>query len=288
MTSIGYPSRSESSSSPVGLKLSESDQGTRGAASKVLAVLIAFTRHEGSASLAELAQLAQLPKSTTHRMVGFLREAGLVEVDGGRCHLGTQVCDLADAVPARLPARAREVLLACLTDLYDATHEVVQLVVPGSGTAEVAERLHGRKSVDLATRLGMRFPLHCTAAGKIFLAERQTPGSRTWGRDEDGLTLAQFTPATITSHVELACELARVRATGLAHDRGEWKHGIIGVAAPVLDSGRTAVAAISVMGYAGRLRPQVVAEHVRRIAHLASRELNALGRSARRHHDLAM
>lgn len=62
----------------------------RGAAAKVLSMLKAFGATEGAVSLAELMRHTQLPKSTAHRMIGFLKSAGLVEMTDGRYALSSR------------------------------------------------------------------------------------------------------------------------------------------------------------------------------------------------------
>lgn len=47
----------------------------------------------------------------------------------------------------------REVLLPCLAELYELTHEVVQLVVRCGEMGRVVEQLHGRRSNSLVRQL---------------------------------------------------------------------------------------------------------------------------------------
>ncbi|WP_434444140.1 IclR family transcriptional regulator [Lentzea sp. E54] len=241
----------------------------RGAATKVLAVLEAFGAYDGPASLAELARHTGLPKSTTHRMVGFLRSAGLVDMADGRFMLTSRVAELSAAVPTDFSRGVREVLLPVLTELYEATHEAVHLTVRCGDVARVVERVHGRRSAGLVTQFRGALPLHCTAAGKILLAGSDGP-------DTGMPALDAYTPATITSGQRFREELANVRRYCVAFDRGEWSSGITGVAAPVWGPGRRLMGAVSVVGPFGRLMPDAVAPKVRKVAEIASRELHTV------------
>ncbi|SER51029.1 IclR family transcriptional regulator [Lentzea albida] len=242
----------------------------RTAATKVLSVLQAFGACDGAASLNELTRYADLPKSTVHRMVGFLRAEGLVEMIDNRFLLTTKITELSTAVPLEISDHTRERLLPVLADLYESTREAVQLSVLCGTTARVVERLHGRQSSELATRLRGPLPLHCTAPGKVLLA------------GDPGLLpvlcaqgLEALTPASITSAGVLQSALTGVRKHGVAFDRSEWLPGFTGVAAPVWGPGPTLVGAISVFGPVQRLSPDAVARRVHHTAEIASRELHS-------------
>jgi DNA-binding IclR family transcriptional regulator len=246
--------------------IADDERGARGAAAKVLSVLQAFGAYEGAVSLTELTRHTGLPKSTAHRMIGFLRDAGLVEMFDGRFRLTARLAELSTAVPSR---GLGELLLPNLTELYELTREAVHLSVRCGDVVRVVERVHGHRSVGLVSQFRGALPMHCTAPGKVLLA----------GSDRQVAVEGQLeahTPATITSGVRLREELANVRKYGVAFDRGEWSSDITGVAAPVWGPGRVLVGAISVVGPVGRLMPSAVAPRVRKIAEIASRELHSV------------
>ena len=57
-----------------------------------------------------------------------------------------------------------------MEDLYEATHENVQLAVLDGLDALFVEKISGRDSVPIVTRIGGRLPLHATGVGKVLLA----------------------------------------------------------------------------------------------------------------------
>ncbi|WP_329791582.1 IclR family transcriptional regulator [Lentzea sp. DG1S-22] len=235
-------------------------------AGKVLTVLKFFGSRGGAVTLGEVAHHTNMPRSTAHRMLASLRTAGLVELQDGLFVLSGGLVELAAVVPANLAGGLPELVLPSLTDLYESTKEAAQFVVRRGDSGLVVEGVHGRQSVGLLPRLTGTMPLHCTAAGKVLLAFsaplRQNPPR-----------LEGHTAVTITSPERLREELARVQRYGVAFDRGEWIHGLTGVAAPVWGPGRTLVGAISVVGPFGRVVPDAIAPRVRRVADIASREL---------------
>ena len=69
----------------------------------------------------------------------------------------------------------REIAIPFMEDLYEATHENVQLAVLAGREALFVERINGRHSVPTVTRVGGRLPLHATGVGKALLAFAPEP-----------------------------------------------------------------------------------------------------------------
>ena len=63
----------------------------------------------------------------------------------------------------------------------------------------------------------------------------------------------RYTPRTITDPEALRKELRRVREIGYAVNRGEWREAVGGLAAPIFDASRVAIAAIGLSGPTDRL-----------------------------------
>jgi DNA-binding IclR family transcriptional regulator len=96
----------------------------------------------------------------------------------------------------------------------------------------------------MPTRVGGRQPAHCTAVGKAMLA---------YSDDDAPVDLqARMTKYSISSSPQLAVELAKVRAHGVAVEREESMLGFGCVAAPIGGQGE-AVAAVSVCGPMNRM-----------------------------------
>ncbi len=98
--------------------------------------------------------------------------------------------------------------------------------------------------------LGVSRPYHCTAVGKILLA--QLPSAE-FERLAAENSFAQVTSNSITTPEQLAAELEDIRQKGYALDREEFKLGARCVAAPIYDHNSQLVAAITVAGPAGRI-----------------------------------
>ena len=208
---------------------------------RVFALLRAFSQSgRAELSLAQLTKSTGLPKSTIHRTVGQLLEADVLERTAHGYRLGLAMFELGSLVPRQ--RRLREVALPYMEDLYELTHETIHFGVLDQNEVLYIERIHGHESVDCATRIGGRMPLHCTGLGKSLLA---------WCADtmvEDVVRagLPRRTPYTITQSARLREDLAEIRKRGLALDREEAVPGVNCVAAPILNRSNGPVAAISV------------------------------------------
>ena len=198
-------------------------------------------------TIGSLAIAAELPKSTTSRLVRALERQGLVERDGARGSVrpGPVLIRFAGG-----PARNAD-LVALATDtlrsLAEKSGETVNLAVPGrTGVEHLAQR-DSRHFIGGTNWVGRAAPLHCTANGKVLLAF----GAAVL---PTGGPLERLTPQTVVDPVALEAELAAVRARGYATTLEELEPGLVAVAAPVFDpgSGET-VAALSVSGPTIRL-----------------------------------
>ena len=125
-------------------------------------------------------------------IVGALTAWGALERDAeGLYHVGLRLWELAALAPRGLALR--QAALPYLEDLYEATHENVQLAVRDGAEAVYIEWLAGRSAVGVHIRVGARWPLHATGVGLALLAH-ETPGFQ---EDYCSGPLAAFTPYCI-------------------------------------------------------------------------------------------
>jgi IclR family acetate operon transcriptional repressor len=90
------------------------------------------------------------------------------------------------------------------------------------------------------------------------------------------VTITPMTPRSLTSHRDLAADLARTRCRGYAVDDEEHALGLRCVAAPVLDVDGAPLCAISISGPTLRMdaaRVEAMGADVRRVAGLVTREV---------------
>ena len=240
----------------------------RSVASKVTAVLDAFTPARPRLTLNQIADAAGMPLSTAYRIVAHLvRWGGLERLYGGGYGIGQRMWEVGLLYPRG--ATMRDVVLPFMQDLYEATHENVQLAVLDGRQALYLEKLMGRRAVSVKTRRGGRLPLHATAVGKVFLAYAEPA----FVDEVIGAGLRRYTPHTVIAPGHLRRELREARRTGLAMTREELTVGIVSVASPILDDAGGAVAALSISVRSSRTDFALLAGAVRTAALCASRRL---------------
>ena len=215
---------------------------TRSAPDRLLAVLAAFDHAHTALSLSDISRRAGLTLTTAHRLAGALTEWGALERDtSGAYHVGLRLWEIAALAPRGLALR--QLALPFLEDLYESTHENVQLAVRDGTEVVYTEWISGRSAVGVHIRVGARWPLHATGVGLTLLAH----GDPGFQEAYCAGPLASFTPYTITDPVRLRRVLAEVRRTGVAVSTRQITDDALSVAAPVYGPGGAVVAAVSVV-----------------------------------------
>lgn len=211
-------------------------------AGKVMAILEAFAPGGVRLTLTEVCRRAGLPLATGHRLVGELTGGGFLErMSDGSYRVGMRLWRI--GAQASAATALRELALPHMEDLYEVTHENVQLAVLSGHKALYLERLRGPRSVPIVTRVAAELPLHATGVGRVLLAFAP--------REFVDVVLTEpltpHTSHTITDPARLRACLAEVRRTGYAVTGEEMTLGACSVAAPVRDVGDEVVAALSLV-----------------------------------------
>jgi DNA-binding IclR family transcriptional regulator len=213
-------------------------------ASRMFAVIDAFTTPTPAQSLTltAIAERADLPLSTTHRLVAeWMTWGGITRLADGRYSLGLKLWELGVQTPTA--RNLRTIALPYLEDLYEFVHQHVHLAILDGGEALYLEKLSGHGAVPIVSRVGARLPLHATGVGLVLLAN----ASPEFLEEYLSHPLAQLLPATVTSPDQLRKRLAEIRAIGVARMREEMTAGSSSVAAPVLDRSGRVVGAVSIV-----------------------------------------
>lgn len=204
-------------------------------------ILDAFDSHTSRLSLEEVACRAQLPRSTTYRILHQLVRLDWVEHASFGYGLGRRSLGLGGG---DRHGRIRAAAAPLLHELHLQTGMVVHLTVLDGGDSLYLDKIGGRFATCLPSRVGGHAPAYSTAGGKAILA---------WLEPEIiddlyGRPLRQCTDRTIADPAALHHELNRIRLrSGLAFDEGESVRGIscVGVAVRGHDG---PVAAVSLCG----------------------------------------
>jgi DNA-binding IclR family transcriptional regulator len=238
---------------------------------KVVRILDMFSRTARVLSLAEICQRSGYPKTTTHRLLSSMREAGLLDQDRYRdtYRLGLKLYELGNTVLANmdLPREARPYIegLGRLTD------QVVHLAVFDGSHAVVIGK--SESQTDATSSFLESAPAHCTSVGKAILAFLPEPALETFL----AAGLARFTDTTVTDPTALKEELELTRSRGYSIDQAEHQPGLHCVGAPIRDLSGQVFAAISVSGPAWKMPLSDVGRVAKIVIHHADAISKAIG-----------
>lgn len=181
----------------------------------------------GELSLQDLVRFSGLPVGTVHRLLQTLTQGGYVRQDDSRVYLlGPRLMWLGGRAGRILGAWARPQLSA----LVSQTGETASLVVLSGAQAIYVAQAPSAHSLRTLTELGLRVPLHATAAGKVLLAAATDSAvDALLGPGE----LSRITATTVTDRQALLRELAEAREKGYALEHGEQEVGVTALAVGV-------------------------------------------------------
>ena len=226
------------------------DGGSASSTLRALALLERIAAADESPTLEDLTRASGLPKPTVHRILRLLMHGGLVEreIHDKRYTVGARACALAHAVQMRSSQRRER--RAILARLVEAIGETCNFTMQDGNEVVYLERVETSASVRLHMKAGSRVPLHCTASGKLLLSTLAPDQAR---RLLGPSPLKRYTERTITSVETLERELAKIRASGVGTDVGEYLDGSVCIAVPVRDARGRICAAIAAHGPAPRM-----------------------------------
>lgn len=217
-----------------------------------------------SLTLTELAERADLPRSSVHRLLAQLLESGWVVRHGNTYSLSRAM--IGWGALAQQTDRLYRAAHPVLHELHASTGLVVHLGVLEGPDVRYLDKV-GRSAVTVPTRVGGRQPALRTALGKAMLAHA--------GATQTALPAV---PAQTTrADAALRQEFARIRLNHVAHESEQSLPGIACVAAPIGDR-QVCVAAVSLTGAVGAVDPTSLSTPLRAAAHAI---WTSLGRDAR-------
>jgi DNA-binding IclR family transcriptional regulator len=225
---------------------------------RAVKVLRAVADDPGTASPTSISRAIALPQPTVARLLATLADDGIVERnrDGDGYVIGYElirICRSGD--PHRGMVRiAHPVLEQLARDVC----ETVTLTVPRPPIGvEVISQVDGGHLVGDTDWVGLDFPLHASATGKLALAELGEAELRRH------LAVASFeacTPQTIVDDEGMVAELERVRQLGYADTVDELEIGFASIAASARDDRDRVIAMVGINGPTFRFDPSRRAE----------------------------
>jgi DNA-binding IclR family transcriptional regulator len=230
----------------------------------------------GPIGVTEVAERADLPKSTAARLLSSLTREGAVEQVPGdtRYRLGPRIATLAEGV---VPVRSLVATIRpLLEELAASTGETAGLSVAEGFVVHYVDQVGTSHQVQVRDWTGSRVPMHAVSSGLVFLAQLPPATLDAYLAQP----LEAFTPRTLTAPDVLRERLAGVRVDGYAWVHEEFAEGLSSVAAGVADTTGTLTAAVHIHGPAYRFPGGREAEIGDLVLEAATRASERLRRSA--------
>jgi DNA-binding IclR family transcriptional regulator len=212
---------------------------------RAFAILEAVARHRDGIGLADLTRSVGLHNSTTFHLaktmvaLGYLRQAK----DSKRYRIGRPLFALAASALDEI--EMVDLATPVLEELSRETGESSHFAVRMGDAVVVIARTGGPGAFQLADRVGVVRPAHCTALGKIILASLSDDQLK---RFLDRVELTPSTAKSITDASALRREVAEVRRSGVAHDEGEFNIEVRCIAVRVEDFTGQVAGALGISG----------------------------------------
>ena len=206
--------------------------------------ILEYLKDHREASLTEIHNDLSLPKSSTYSILFNLLERGYITRGAtGGFKLGLKFYEL--GIKAIEGINFMEKAKSTMEILAKETGLTCNLGVIEGDVGVYLEKVDSPSPIRLNSWKGKRLPIHCTALGKILLANRELQE-----REEilDRISLDQFTPHTLTDKHKLMNQLDLFKKQGFSIDAEEHEKDITCFAAPVFNHAGNAVAAISLSG----------------------------------------
>jgi IclR family KDG regulon transcriptional repressor len=215
-------------------------------------------------SIREVSARIKLPKATTHRLLNSLSFFGYVRQDPKTRNyfLGFKLVDLGQLLLDQLDLRREaEPYLRGLAERSGETVHLVFLDRDEIVYIDKVETDHQPGGLRMASRVGLRNPVHSCAVGKVLLSYLTDTEIDTLIKDKG---LPRRTSQTITNPRQLKDQLAVIKKQGYAIDDEENEVGIRCIAAPIFDDKGKAISAVSLSGPAFRVTKELIQDTLKK------------------------
>lgn len=197
---------------------------------RAVSILDLFTSEVPEWTVSDVSRELALPKTTTWEWIQSMTELGLLKRTGrGSYRLGWRSFQLGQRarLASEIAGRARPAMAELGARHGETTHLAV---LHGTEVVFLEKNVppHGLRVAP--TRTGERLPAHCTAEGKVLLAQRSDDEVR---KLYESAPFPRLTDASPTDVAHLLEELAGVRERGYAVDHEGVLEGMCAIAAPI-------------------------------------------------------
>jgi len=226
---------------------------TAPAVDRALSILEILAQSGTGLTLPELVDQSNLPRSSVHYLLVTLERRGYLERNHrtGRYLFSTKLLDLARGAVEGLSIGDQAT--PHLWRLSQATGLSALIGILQDDEVVLVAKVDPPRASFRSTWLGKRMAMHCTALGKVLMANLPEVHVASIVRDRG---LPRHNENTISSQRALKLELDRVRLLGYAVDSEEDELGFACLGVPIVNGEGETVAALSLGGTTLELSPE--------------------------------
>ncbi|PJG84247.1 IclR family transcriptional regulator [Conservatibacter flavescens] len=213
---------------------------------RALSLIDILSDYPNGCLLAKLAELAELNKSTTHRMLQTLQSCGYVQqthISG--CYRLTTKC-LAIGQKTLASMDILSIAIPLLNKLNQETGETVNFSMRQHDHAVMIYKLDPKTGLTRTRAyVGQHLQLYCSAMGKLFMAyDKPEYLAHYW--QQDPMRIQKLTDNTIVVLDDMTQELRHIKEVGYAMDNEENEIGTTCIAYPIFNFNGDVLYALSV------------------------------------------
>jgi DNA-binding IclR family transcriptional regulator len=215
------------------------------AVKRAFEIIELLAKSDGGLTISDIHRALKLPLSSAATILYTLEALGYLEREdvNNRYTLGVRMLSFTRKIADEVNIAGR-----CQTLLEELVHESAltgHLAVRHNGDSMYVARVAAPGLLQVSSYVGMRWPVHASAAGKALLAFLPSEERANVLAEVD---LSAVTPLTITSVDALEAQFRKFRKVGYCWEIGEGEIGVACVAAPVFGPRQEVIAAISLVG----------------------------------------
>ena len=238
-----------------------------GPMARVLSVIEAIAFAEEAVGLRQVEEKTGLPKPTVHRILAHLERMGYLQrAMGPKTYFaGSRLAALSLAAVSNRWAHHESHKV--LEDLVKRIGETCNITILDGYEGMIVDRVETPWPLRYVMHVNLRFPLHCTASGKLYLSLMPAKRRAWFFRNH---TLARNTPNTIIDPRKLEKLFPGMREDGFAIDHEELLPGLVAVAVPLMDDEGRLLGTVAVNAAVARISADQLARFVPLLKQAAS------------------
>ncbi|OZU87213.1 hypothetical protein CIL03_18140 [Virgibacillus indicus] len=194
----------------------------------------------------ELAETANMPKTTVFRLAASLEEAGLLVKKRKSSHdvtyrMSLKMLTYSKHVSEQL--KYNEIALPHIKRLNEEIDELVHVSIMEGDEAVYVETIDSSKPVRLVVKVGKRAPLYAGSAPKLLLSSKSDEELDAYLENTE---LKKLTKNTLDNKERVKEEVKKIRKKGYSISYSENFKGTVGLSYPIYDHEGNSVAALGV------------------------------------------